>query len=130
MTNGFYNTENIKKPTDNFKDINIYFFLKYVTDLSYKIETQVLKSFSRELNTDVGLEEYINNIVEKNKFTLTVINRFKYSKEQFRSNYGEICLHDNNLNGSRFVYFFVNLNNLFKLVNKYELKEIEYDNSN
>lgn len=127
MTNGFYNTENIKKPTDNLRAINILIFLQDVVSLSYKIETQILKSFARETNTTVGLKDYINDIVNRNEFTLTVINRFKHSQEQLRSNYGEICLHDNKLDGSRFVYFYMNLDKLKELIDKFDLKEIEYE---
>lgn len=122
MTNGFYDTSSLKSKAKRKRFLIDAFLLSYNTRCETKYNTDNLTFSRRELN-----RKYTPQLVLDIGGTLDVIDRKKYYEshgvENFEDMAGEIVIHTKDW---EFLYIFLTIENLDKLVQKYKLKLKEW----
>lgn len=114
MWNGFYSLKHLTK--DELKC-----FFKDAVKLSYQNNIQKIVSRLREVTDDYTVDYYIDNIVETNHHNVCV-DRYLYHKAEYNK-YGEIGSSTIINNISYLLYIFVELKDLYSLIEKYNLKK-------
>ncbi len=111
MINGFYDTSIIEDKEA---------FLRDVFNYSYYICLQHKHNISRELDNKLSINDFFEKWGKEGK--LDVIDRNIYNRNQIPNSDGEIVIHKD----WQFLYCHLSLYNLEKVVNKYNLKLINW----
>lgn len=110
MTNGFYNVTDLDE--DNKRSL-----IRNAVISSYTVDVQHLKdSMRRTINTDESIDGFIDKHIKDG--TITVVNRIMYHKGTVPGDAGEVAL----CNSSNYLFCYMSIENLNKLVKKYKLK--------
>ena len=114
MTNGFYNTK-------EFTNNEIWEIIMVCIGLSYNVQIQYLEGVQRQTDKTKSIHEYLEELLEQNSKYFTIVDRRQYSPTIAFNQIGEVCLSAN----SKFLYCYMSLENLAKLIEMYNLKLIE-----